>query len=103
IWGSAGGSELKTIGVWPATVEATAGPAPLKGTCTRSRPFVWRNCSPARCPGVPAPADPKLYRPGLALASSTSSLTVLDGPAGLTEGGVAAATGRVIGSKSFGS
>src|SRR5580692_10108735 len=48
-----------------------------------TRPSESRNCSPARCACVPAPAEPKLYLPGLALMRSTSSLTVFAGTAGL--------------------
>jgi hypothetical protein len=50
---------------------------------------------------VPAPAEPKLYLPGLALMSSTSSLTVLAGTAGLTVSTVVDAMASVTGLKSL--
>src|SRR3954463_6496022 len=54
---AAGDGDAKQIGVCPPTLEATAGPAPLNGTWTRSRPSDSRNTSPTRCPGVPTPGD----------------------------------------------
>ena len=49
--------EPKAIGVWPPMVDATAGPAPLNGTCTRSSPSDRRNSSAVMCPGVPMPGE----------------------------------------------
>src|SRR5213594_4618670 len=48
-----GGNARNPIGVWPATTDCTAGPAPLKGTVTRSSPNVSLNNSPERCGVVP--------------------------------------------------
>src|SRR5216684_1973115 len=61
ICGTAGGNEVKAMGVCPASVAPTAKPALLKGTCTRSRPSNRRKCSPMRCGGVPVPGEAKLY------------------------------------------
>src|SRR6266511_3003056 len=99
--GTAGAIEPKEIGVWPATTEAIAGPPPLNGTCTRSSPSDRRNCSPARCDCVPAPADAKLYLPGLARTSATTSLTVCAGTDGLTTNTVVEVVASVTGSKSL--
>ena len=49
--------EPKVIGVWPATVELTAGPSPLNCTCTRSSSSDTRNSSPTRCEADPIPAE----------------------------------------------
>ena len=56
-WGTAGGNDVNAIGVCPASVEPTARPALLNGTCTRSRPSDRRKCSPMRCGGVPVPGE----------------------------------------------
>src|SRR5215470_1225685 len=77
ICGTAGGSELKAIGVCPATAEPTAKPALLNGTCTRSRSNDRRKCSPMRCGGVPIPGEAKLYLALLLLTNATRSSTVL--------------------------
>ncbi len=69
--------------MWPATVDATARPALLNGTCTRSRPSDRRKSSPTRCPGVPVPGEAKLYLPGLDLIRATRSLTVWAGSEGM--------------------
>src|SRR4029077_15597281 len=76
ICGTAGGNEVNAMGVCPASVEPTARPALLKGTCTRSRPSNRRKCSPMRCGGVPVPGDAKLYLAGLDLTNAARSLTV---------------------------
>ena len=60
-----GGSEQNAMGVCPATVEPIAGPPPLNGTWTRSRPNERRNCSPTKCGGVPVPGEAKLNLEGL--------------------------------------
>src|SRR5262249_3010410 len=91
---TAGGTEPKEIGVWPATAEPIAGPPPLKGTCTRSRPSERRKSSPTRWGGVPVPGDAKLY---LALMSAPSSPTVCTGSAGLTVSTAGALTAIVTG------
>src|SRR6516164_6998769 len=69
-------SVLQTIGVWPATAEAIAGAAPLKGTCTRSSASDRRSISPKRWACVPTPPEAKLYFPGLDLISVTSLFEV---------------------------
>src|ERR1700724_4124237 len=76
ICGTAGGNEVKAMGVCPASVEPTARPALLKGTWTRSRPSDRRKCSPIRCGGVPVPGEAKLYLAGPDLINATRSLTV---------------------------
>src|SRR5258708_32129910 len=98
--GTAGGTEPKEIGVWPASAEPIAGPPPLKGTCTRSRPSDRRNNAPTRCGGVPVPGDAKLYLPGSALMSATNSPTGCTGSAGLTVSTAGALPAIVTGSKS---
>jgi hypothetical protein len=50
---------------------------------------------------VPAPAEPKLYLPGLALISAMSSLSVFAGTVGLTLSTVVEATASVTGLKSL--
>src|SRR5712671_6679284 len=97
ICAAADATVLNPIGLCPPTIADTDGPAPLYGTCTRSRPSDCRICSPARCACVPAPGDAKLNLPGLALTSSTSSLTVLAGIDGLTESTVVDDTASVTG------
>src|SRR5262245_24449867 len=59
--GTAGVIAPNDIVVWPATVEPTAGPPPLNGTCTRSGACESLNNSPTSCGGVPTPGDAKLY------------------------------------------
>src|SRR6516225_11618737 len=99
--GTAGAVEPKEIGVCPASVEPIAGPPPLYGTCTRSRPRETRNSSPTRWGGVPVPGEAKLYLPGFALMRATSSLTVFAGNVGLTVSTAGADTAMVTGSKSL--
>src|SRR5215475_11666129 len=101
ICGAAGGSELNTIGVCPASVEATAWPALLNGTCWRSSPSDRRKCSPIRCGGVPVPGDAKLYLAPPDLISATRSLTVWTASDGCTDSTVGALTAIVTGSKSL--
>ena len=84
ISGTAGAIAPNEIGVWPATVEPTAGPPPPNGTCTRSSLSDSLNNSPTSCGGVPVPGEAKLYLPGVALTRSTSSLTDFTGSDGLT-------------------
>src|SRR5215467_2483332 len=99
--GTAGERVLKMIGVCPAIADASAGPPPLCGTCTRSSPNDIRNCSPARWGWVPVPPDAKLYLPGLALINATSSSTLLGGSEGCTERTAGDLTAIVIGAKSL--
>src|SRR5260370_30777100 len=76
ICGMDAAGELKPIGVCPPTTAAIAGPPPLKGACTRSRPSDRRKCPPARRGCVPAPAEGELDFAGLALIRATRPLTV---------------------------
>src|SRR5260370_41967733 len=73
--GTAGGTEPKEIGVWPASAEPIAGPPPLKETCTRSRPSDRRNNSHTRFGGVTVTGAAKLYLPACDLISATLSPT----------------------------
>src|SRR5947208_12805570 len=84
ICGTTGGMELNTTGTWPATAAATAGPAPLYGTCTTSSPTERPNCAPTRCVTDPVPPELKVSRESRALAKATNSATVLAGTDGLT-------------------
>src|SRR4029077_9429739 len=84
ISGTAGAMAPNEIGVWPATVEPTAGPPPPNGTCTKSSLSDSLNSSPTSCGGVPVPGEAKLYLPGVALISATSSLTDVAGTDGCT-------------------
>jgi IS5 family transposase len=54
---TAGAIAPNEIGVWPATVEPTAGPPPPNGTCTRSRFNECWNSAPTSCGGVPVPGE----------------------------------------------
>src|SRR5262249_35676734 len=81
-------------------VEVIAGPAPGKGTITRSRPNVSLNSSPERCGVDPVPGCAKLYLPGLALISATRSLTDWAGTCGLTHNTLGEAATSVTGVKS---
>src|ERR1700759_2379401 len=101
ICGAAGGSELNAMGVCPPSVEATAWPALLNGTCTRSSPSDRRKFSPIRCGGVPMPGDAKLYLTPPDLIKTTSSSTLLAGSEGWIESTVGALTATVAGSKSL--
>src|SRR5215470_3877739 len=98
---SAGGSAVNAIGVWPPMVDVMAGPAPVNGTMTRSRPKLSLNNSPDRCGVEPVPGCAKLYLPGLALISAISSLTLLAGTDGATVSTFGDAAIKVIGAKSL--
>src|SRR5215475_8817388 len=84
IFESAGGKAVKAIGVCPAMADEIAWAAPGNGTCTMSRPNFCLNNSPDRCGVEPMPGPAKLYLFGLALISSTNSLTLFAGTDGLT-------------------
>src|SRR4051794_39428472 len=99
--GIAGGSDVNVIGVWPATADWIAGPAPLNGTCTRSSPAKSLNNSPERCGVVPVPADAKVYLPGFFLISSISSFTFFAAIEGCTTSRFGASAATVIGWKSL--
>ena len=101
ICGTAGGNEVNAMGVCPASVEFTAKPALLNGTCTRSRPSDWRKYSPIRCGGVPVPGEAKLYLAVPDLINATSSLTVSAAKEGCTVSTVAEVVAMVTGSKSL--
>src|ERR671911_1357949 len=100
--GTAGASVVNMIGVWPATVDWIAGPAPGNGTCTMSTPVTSRNRSPERCGVVPTPAWAKLlYLQGLAFITATNSLTVFAGTVGCTITTLAISPTIVSGMKSL--
>src|ERR1700738_5064797 len=85
ICGTAGESTTKAIGEWPPRVDWIAGAQPLNGTCTRPfAPSESFNNSPDSEVVLPCPAEAKLYLPGLALMSATSSWTLFAGSDGLT-------------------
>ena len=92
---------MKAIGVWPPTVAWIAGPAPVKGTCTRSSLKASRNSSPPRCGVEPTPGPAKLYLPGLSRMSCTSSGSVLAGTCGLTTTTFGETATSVTGAKSL--
>src|SRR5260370_15064008 len=93
ICGTAGGNEVKAMGVCPASVAPTAKPALLKGTCTRSRPSNRRKCSPMRCGGGPGPGGAKPYFPGAEFIDPTGDVTVLASTDGRTAHTLCAGTG----------
>src|SRR5258708_31384073 len=101
ICGTAGGNEVKAMGVCPASVEPTAKPALLKGTCTRSRPSNRRKCSPMRCGGVPVPGEAKLDLAGLDLINATRALAVWTARDGLTVSTVGVVTAIASGAQAF--
>src|SRR6266550_4698546 len=82
--GVAGGIAWKHIGVCPATTDCIDGPPPGNGASAKSSPKVSLNSSLERCGVVPIPGEAKVYFPGLALMSSTSSFTDLAGMLGCT-------------------
>src|ERR1700730_18145545 len=85
ICGTAGESTTHAIGVWPPRVDWVAGAQQLKGAGTGSvAPSESVNNSPDSEGVVPFPAEAKLYLPGLALMSATSSWTLFAGSDGLT-------------------
>ena len=99
--GAALPSDVKAIGVWPPMVDVMAGPPPLNGTCTRSSPNFSLNSSPTSRGCVFAPDDAKLYLPGLARTSATSSFTSLAGTEGCTVSACGPDATSVTGVKSF--
>ena len=52
----------------PPSRSVTAGPVPRYGTCSSSTPAIWPNSAPERCDAEPAPDEPNVSLPGLALA-----------------------------------
>ena len=65
-------------------MSVSAGAEPRYGTCCIFTPVIAMNSSPERWMVVPLPADAKLTLPGLALAYSMNSATVLAGTEGCT-------------------
>ena len=65
------------------------------------RPARCFSISPQMCGLVPAPPEAKVYLPGLAFTSSTSSGTVFAGTSGLTTKMLGTCHSRLIGVKSF--
>src|SRR4029079_1334954 len=80
--GVAEGSAGKHIGVWPPTTDWIDGPPPGNGASAKSSAKVSLNSSLERCVVVPIPGEAKVYLPGLALSSSTSSFTDFAGMLG---------------------
>ena len=64
---AAADSDVTMIGVWPPTAELIAGPPPLNGTCTRSRPCLSLNSSPTSRTCVAAPDEAKRVFAGIRL------------------------------------
>ena len=56
----------------------------LYGTCTELVPASRLNCSRYMCMGVPTPADPNMYLPGLALSKDMNSVMFLAVTEGVT-------------------
>src|SRR6476661_8530244 len=67
----------------PPITSASAGAAPLYGTCTMSMCVIDLSNSIERCGDAPTPDEPKLSLPGFALALAITSPTFLNGCAGL--------------------
>ncbi len=87
----------------PPISAVTAGPPPLNGTCTMSRPVMVLNSSPARWGRLPLPAELKKNFPGCALMSAISSASVLAGTEGCTTRMLVTEVMSVIGARSLGS
>ncbi|MCY1371511.1 hypothetical protein D9M69_586610 [compost metagenome] len=60
--GSTPGIVVNMKSIWPPIRSVIAGPPPLYGTCVNCSLAALLNISPARWPGVPAPAEPMLVR-----------------------------------------
>src|SRR6516162_7546892 len=99
--GVAGGIAWKHIGVCPATTDCIDGPPPGNGASAKSSPKVSLNSSLERCGVVPIPGEAKVYFPGLALMSSTSSFTDLAGMPGCTNRPLGDPAALVTGTKSL--
>src|SRR5262249_18107899 len=99
--GVAGGIAWKHIGVCPATTDCIDGPPPRNGASAKSRPKVSLKSSLERCGVVPIPGEAKVYFPGLALMSSTSSFTDLAGMLGCTNRPLGDPAALVTGAKSL--
>ena len=98
---AAADSDVTMIGVWPPTAELIAGPPPLNGTCTRSRPCLSLNSSPTIRTCVAAPDEANVYLPGFAFTTSTSCCTVCAGNDGCTDSTCGPDARSVIGAKSL--
>ena len=72
------------ICTWPLIMSVSAGFEPRYGTCVIFTPVIAMNNSADRCTEVPLPDDARLTLPGLALAWSMNSCTVLAGTLGCT-------------------
>ena len=97
----AGGMAWKHIGVWPATTDWIDGAPPGNGASAKSSPKVSLNSSLDRCGVVPTPGEAKVYLPGLACRSSTSSFTDLAGMSGCTNSPFGEPAALVTGAKSL--
>ncbi|KAG0755137.1 hypothetical protein G6F22_020710 [Rhizopus arrhizus] len=87
--------------IWPPIRSVMAGLPPLYGTCVNCSLAALLNISPAKWPGVPAPAEPMLVLSPCARMYAISSCTLAAltlGPMTSTFGTVAKS---VTGLKSF--
>ena len=66
----------------PPSRSASAGAAPLYGTCVASTCAARLNISPAMCGELPVPAEPYDSLPGLAFMYATNSFTSFAGTDG---------------------
>jgi len=89
------------MGVCPATTDWIEGPPPGNGASAKSSPKVSLNSSLERCGVVPMPGEAKVYLPGLARMSSTSSFTDRAGMSGCTNNPLGEPAALVTGAKSF--
>ncbi|KAG1339467.1 hypothetical protein G6F61_014919 [Rhizopus arrhizus] len=86
---------------WPPPMSCISGAPPLYGTCVNCSLAAFLNISPAKWPGVPAPAEPMLVLSPCARMYAISSCTLAAltlGPMTSTFGTVAKS---VTGLKSF--
>ena len=84
----------------PAITSVIDAPTPLNGTCVTEMPAFSKNSSPERCEEVPCPPEPKVSRPGLARALSTSSFRFFAGRSVRDHRMYGASATSVIGAKS---
>ena len=68
----------------PPSSAASAGAAPLNGTCVSLTPAMMLKSSPERCDGVPVPADEKFACFGFAFTQAMNSFTDAAATAGWT-------------------
>ncbi len=80
--GKSTGKSMMMPSMWPPMASVAAGPAPLKGTCSRSMPASLLNSSMARCGSPPLPDEANVILPGRCFASAMSSCSDLGGNEG---------------------